>query len=408
MIVFKAPSLEVKTLEKVKFIEDDEFFAKTVLSHIEEIKKDLWLFSGAVDDDDSNPIQCSKHTYMVQGDFVNKNINDCPAQLFNEMFLHVFGVDQPTFKAPYYKHIYIPQRDVIVSGCTLAADCTAIINRNPKNPSNDIEKYEGFEMGVEQNIKLAAPGGVTGFFRGMVFYRNKFAQSDSFDYNENDEEKTMAYPPFIFVLTSTGQIGKYAFLLMRSEYQNDSLLIKTEGVAGLKRNISVSSGAAPAKPTITQPQQSAIGAAFMKPASQQPTFSFAGATTTQPAATVAAQPTISEVVPANVPNPAEEDWKDTDIAKTLEKYKELLFDRAKYFKSEYETLPIPNLDMKYFQKLNTADIMEHNPILGAIFIPYKQDIYILEQENVGKFFVREAGKENKIMKCIKVIVIFNN
>ena len=46
-----------------------------------------------------------------------------------------------------------------------------------------------------------------------------------------------------------------------------------------------------------------------------------------------------------------------DLAKTIEKYKELLFDRAKYFKSEYETLPIPNLDISYFQKLNTADLM---------------------------------------------------
>jgi len=31
------------------------------------------------------------------------------------------------------------------------------------------------------------------------------------------------------------------------------------------------------------------------------------------------------------------------------------------------------------------------------------DIYILEQENIGKFFVREAGKENKVMKSISVI-----
>jgi len=29
----------------------------------------------------------------------------------------------------------------------------------------------------------------------------------------------------------------------------------------------------------------------------------------------------------------------------------------------------------------------------------------LEQENVGKFFIKEAGKENKVMKCIKVIVV---
>ena len=331
--------MQVVKIELIRFVEED-YFDITVFTKIQEVKKDLWLLSGAVDDDSSNPIQCTKHTFMIQGDILNKKINDLPAQLFNEMFLNVFGVDQPNFEPAYYKHLYIPQRDVVVSGCTLAADVTAIINRNPKNPSNDIDKYEGFEMGVEQNIKLAAPGGVTGFFRGMVFYRNKFAQSDSFDYNENDEEKSMAYPPFIFVLTSTGQIGKYAFLLMRPEYQQESLLIKTEGLAGLKRNISVSSGVPPAKPTITQ---------------QQPGLSFMGSNA-QPA-TTAAKPTISEVIPTNVPSPADEPWKETDIAKTLEKYKDLLFDRAKYFKSEYETLPIPNLDMKYFQKLNTADLM---------------------------------------------------
>jgi len=243
--------MQVVKIELIRFVEED-YFDITVFTKIQEVKKDLWLLSGAVDDDSSNPIQCTKHTFMIQGDILNKKINDLPAQLFNEMFLNVFGVDQPNFEPAYYKHLYIPQRDVVVSGCTLAADVTAIINRNPKNPSNDIDKYEGFEMGVEQNIKLAAPGGVTGFFRGMVFYNNKFASSDSFDYNENDEEKSMAYPPFIFVLTSTGQIGKYAFLLMRPEYQNDNLLIKTEGLAGLKRNIPVSAGIPPAKPTITQ------------------------------------------------------------------------------------------------------------------------------------------------------------
>lgn len=247
--------MQVVKIEFIRFVEEDNFDI-TVFTQIQEIKKDLWLLSGAVDDDSTNPIQCSKHTFMIQGDILNKKINELPAQLYNEMFLHVFGVNQPNFEPAYYKHLYIPQRDVIVSGCTLAADCTAIINRNPKNPSNDLEKYEGFEMGVEQNIKLAAPGGVTGFFRGMVFYNNKFAQVEKFDYNENDEEKSMAYPPFIFVLTSTGQIGKYAFLLMRSEYQDDSLLIKTEGLTGLKRNIPVSSGIV-TKPAL--PQQPVIG-----------------------------------------------------------------------------------------------------------------------------------------------------
>lgn len=58
-----------------------------------------------------------------------------------------------------------------------------------------------------------------------------------------------------------------------------------------------------------------------------------------------------------------------DIAKTLEKYKELLFDRAKYFKSEYETLPIPNLDISYFQKLNTADLMGYLAFSLIIITP---------------------------------------
>jgi len=342
--------MQVVKIELIRFVEEPSFDI-TVFTKIQEVKKDLWLISGAVDDDATNPIQCSKHTFMIQGDILNKKINELPTQLFNEMFLHVFGVEQPKFEPAYYKHLYIPQRDVIVSGCTLAADVNSIINRDPKSASTDIGRYECFDMGAEQNIKLAAPNGVTGFFRGMVFYRNKFAQSDSFDYNENDEEKTMAYPPFIFVLSSTGQIGKYAFLLMKPEYQEDSLLIKTEGVAGLKRNIPVNSGVAPPKPTLTQQPTAVVN----QPTTNQPGgLLFAG---TQPPATTEAMQTISEVVPTNIPSPADEPWKDTDFAKTLEKYKELLFDRAKYFKSEYETLPIPNLDMKYFQKLNTADLM---------------------------------------------------
>ena len=199
-------------------------------------------------------------------------------------------------------------------------------------------------MGAEQNIKLAAPGGVTGFFRGMVFYTNKFSKSDSFDYNENDEEKSMAYPPFIFILTSAGQIGKYAFLNMRPEYQEDSLLIKTEGLAGLKRNIAISSGTkpvAPAQPILNQPAP----------------------------ASALAKPTTS-VVDTPVPKPVDEPYKDIDFAKTMEKYKDLLFDRAKYFKSEYETLPIPNIDMKYFQKVNTADLMGLFFVLNLVNINF--------------------------------------
>ena len=44
-------------------------------------------------------------------------------------------------------------------------------------------------------------------------------------------------------------------------------------------------------------------------------------------------------------------------AAELSNYKDISLDRSKYFKSEYETLPIPNLDMDYFHKQNTIDLM---------------------------------------------------
>jgi len=155
-VVFKSPSLQVKTMEKIKFI-DEDYIDTTVLTQIQEIKQDLWLFSGAVDDDSMNPIQCSKHTYMVQGDPVTKNINDLKAELYNEMFLGVFGAQQEKFEPAYYKHIYIRQRDTIVSGCTLAADVTAIFNRNSKNIANDITNTKVLKWELNRILNLLLP-----------------------------------------------------------------------------------------------------------------------------------------------------------------------------------------------------------------------------------------------------------
>lgn len=46
-----------------------------------------------------------------------------------------------------------------------------------------------------------------------------------------------------------------------------------------------------------------------------------------------------------------------EVAQELPNYKEIILDRSKYFKSDYETLPIPDLDMDYFHKQNTIDMM---------------------------------------------------
>jgi len=46
-----------------------------------------------------------------------------------------------------------------------------------------------------------------------------------------------------------------------------------------------------------------------------------------------------------------------DIAEADPSYNKILLDREKFFKNDYESLPIPNIDMSYFDSQNTIDLM---------------------------------------------------
>ena len=101
----------------------------------------------------------------------------------------------------------------------------------------------------------------TARLRGYVFYLNKVSDRDVFEYLENDEERTMPYPPAVIVLTSCGQLAKYGFVDKRAAYSEANLLIDTAGVQALKRNIQLKNfktapviNIPPAKPVV-QPSQ---------------------------------------------------------------------------------------------------------------------------------------------------------
>ncbi len=101
-------TLDVTKVEKLECIDPDSF-NKTTLTHVQEIKKDFWMISGVCDDSD-DPVEASKHAYMFQGDLATKKLSECPVQLFNEMFMTVFGLEMASLLMPYYKFIYIPGR----------------------------------------------------------------------------------------------------------------------------------------------------------------------------------------------------------------------------------------------------------------------------------------------------------
>jgi len=95
------------------------------------------------------------------------------------------------------------------------------------------------EMGSSVNIKLKAPPGYMTLLRGFSFCTTRISESKTFEYLENDDEKTIPYPPLIFVLTSCGQIGKYAFIDKRDEFENDDILQDAPGITYLTRKIQL-------------------------------------------------------------------------------------------------------------------------------------------------------------------------
>lgn len=101
-------------------------------------------------------------------------------------------------------------------------------------------------MGSDSNITLkttlaAMEARKMSRLRGYVFYLNKVSDRDVFEYLENDEEKTMPYPPSVIILTSCGQLAKYGFVDKRAAFSEAGLLIDTPGVQALKRNIQLKS-----------------------------------------------------------------------------------------------------------------------------------------------------------------------
>ena len=81
----------------------------TVFNNISEIKQDLWLLQGAVNDGD-DPAESSRHVYMINGDIVKRKITESKIQLFDFIFTPLYGADIPVFVGPYYQSIYISQR----------------------------------------------------------------------------------------------------------------------------------------------------------------------------------------------------------------------------------------------------------------------------------------------------------
>ena len=107
-MVFKTETFDLLKVEKLEFIDPDSFNI-TTLTHVQEIKSDIWVFSGVLNDSE-DPTEVSKYTYMVQGNIATKKITEVPAQLFNEMFTPLLGYEIPTLVMPYYKFHYIPQK----------------------------------------------------------------------------------------------------------------------------------------------------------------------------------------------------------------------------------------------------------------------------------------------------------
>ena len=91
--------------------------------------------------------------------------------------------------------------------------------------------------------------------RGLVFYNTRLSDQKNFEYlGDQDEEKEMMFPPMIILLTSSGELAKYAFIDKRTEFAKDDLLVNATGASSLNRelNVSGSSGQPHAEPQLRQ------------------------------------------------------------------------------------------------------------------------------------------------------------
>ena len=103
----------------------------------------------------------------------------------------------------------------------------------------ELKKFIGLEMSSPTNIKLKAPLGFMSLLRGFIFSSTRISESKTFEYLDNDEEKTIPYPPVVFVLTSCGQLARYAFIDKRPEFENIDVLHDAPGINALSRNLQL-------------------------------------------------------------------------------------------------------------------------------------------------------------------------
>lgn len=146
------------------------------------------------------------------------------------------------------------QRDLFFAGVSEGNEVGMIVNRTTKvtgklfptcsNKIDDLKDYAPIEMNPGLSITLAKPIGVKvsdAKLRGFCVYTTQISKNTKFEYIENDEEKVVPYPPLIIVLTSCGEMSKYAILDKRAELDQIPTLEPAIKPEDLKRPLNIKS-----------------------------------------------------------------------------------------------------------------------------------------------------------------------